>query len=147
MKNNIIQTSCSELLVATDIYEVEDAYNKFSKMFKELGWESSPPLSIDTLQRLKDNSRDEDNFEDEKEIDESYEVMVYDKQGNRAWLQYGDNGYITTGFRFDSQCNHLDSLCFSIFQQAIKKLKGKLIACDGGSKEAYEVWERETGSG
>ncbi len=134
MKKDIMQTSCSELLVDTRIFDEKKALEIFTKMFKELNWESSPPLSIELLKKLKETKDDYDTQPD---------VVIYDKKGNRAWLEYGDNGYITTGFRFDSRCNHVDSQCFPIFKEAIDKLRGELIACDGGSTDCYEEWGGE----
>ncbi len=130
----IIQTSCSELLVDTGIYEPKDALDKLSKLFKDCQWESSPPLSIELLQDIKDA------FGDEAKYDNRFEILVYDKNGNRAWLEYGDNGYMTTGYRFDSHCSHGDSLCFPIFKEAIERLNGEMSACDGGSEYSYERW-------
>ena len=129
----MIYTSCSELLVDTAIYEPENALKKFQELFEICGWECNPSLTLELLNELK---RENDG---EKEP----EVVVYDKKGNRAWLQYGDNGYITTGYRFDSQCNQCDSKCFPIFKEAIEKLNGELIACDGGCTSIYEKWAGE----
>jgi len=122
----MIQTSCSELLVDTKIEDAGEALKKFSKLFKEVGWESSPPLTLTVLNELKD-----EHFP---------EVMVYDALGNRASLQYGDNGYQHTGFRLDSGCSDYDEKCYPIFQIAIKKLDGELISCDGGHTDGYETW-------
>jgi hypothetical protein len=68
--------------------------------------------------------------------------MVYDRHGNYAKIEYGDNGYITTGYRFDSEgeCN---LSCFPIFRKAIEKLNGMLIACDGGHTSLYEDWHNK----
>jgi hypothetical protein len=130
----IIQTSCSELLVDTGIYEPKDALKKLTQLFKDCQWESSPPLSLDMLEKLKES------FDEDSGYDNHIEVLVYDKIGNRAWLEYGDNGYITTGYRFDSHCNQCDSLCFPIFKEAIERLNGEMTACDGGSKFHYDEW-------
>jgi len=124
----IIQTSCSELLVDTAIHDPVEAYERFSKLFRVLEWETSPPLTVELLDQLK---RDED-----KKMD----VVVYDTEGNRAALQYGDNGYITTGYRFDSRCNDWDKFCYPIFKEAIERLGGELICCDGGTTAGYEKW-------
>ncbi len=126
------QTSCSELLVDTAIYKPKKALKIFSRMFKELEWECNPVLSLELLKQLEKANGD---YEKEPEI------VVYDRKGNRAYLQYGDNGYITTGYRFDSQCNQCDDRCFPIFKEAIEKLNGELIACDGGSTDYYEKWK------
>ena len=129
----IIQTSCSELLVDTGIFDAKEAFKKFAKMFKELEWESSPPLSIELLESLKQG----DPYSSRTDI------SIYDGKGNYAALQYGDNGYITTGYRFDSECNHVNENCFPIFKAAIEKLNGELISCDGGSTEYYKDWEKK----
>lgn len=128
----MIQTSCSELLVDTKITSPKLALEKFTKLFKKVGWESSPPLSLELLKEVRDKEGDYDN---------KPEVVVYDSEGNRVYLGFGGNGYITTGYRFDSQCNHVDSTCYPIFKKAIEELEGELIACDGGSKGSYEEWE------
>jgi hypothetical protein len=124
----IIQTSCSELLVDTAIHDPVAAYERFSELFKELGWETSPPLTVELLEQLKQDK------------DGRMDVVVYDAKGNRAALQYGDNGYITTGYRFDSRCNDWDHLCYPIFKEAIEKLGGEIISCDGGTTGGYEKW-------
>ncbi len=52
--------------------------------------------------------------------------MVYDKLGNRCWLEYEymvKYGYIYTGFRFDSHCNHVDKRGFPIFKKTLDNLK------------------------
>lgn len=125
----IIQTSCSELLVDTAIYDPVEAFHRLSVLFTAVAWESSPPLSVKLLEQIK------------KDKDGEMEIVVYDSCGNRALLQYGNNGYITTGYRFDSQCNHGDDLCYPIFHEAIERLGGELISCDGGSTTGYEEWE------
>lgn len=128
----MIQTSCSELLVDTQIHDPVLAFNKISQLMKEVGWESSPPLTVELLKELKD-------YKDP-------EITVYDKHGNQAWLEYGSNGYIESlGFRFDSHCNHCDDNCFPIFDAAIEKLQGQLIACDGGSKDYFNEWKENIG--
>jgi len=124
----IIQTSCSELLVDTAIHDPAEAYQRFTEMFESLGWETSPPLTVELLEQLK---RDEN---------EEMDVVVYDADGNRATLQYGYNGYVTTGYRFDSRCNDWDHLCYPIFKGAIERLGGELISCDGGTTAGYEHW-------
>jgi len=98
------------------------------ELFRALEWETSPPLTVELLEQLK---RDED---------EKMDVVVYDAKGNRAALQYGYNGYITTGYRFDSRCNDWDQFCYPIFKEAIERLGGELISCDGGAKTGYEIW-------
>jgi len=133
----MIQSSCSELLVDTQIHDLIEAYWKFKALFEKFNWESSPPLSIELLQELQEKNKKREH-DDNTEIPR---IIVYDKDGNRAWLEYGYNGYITTGFRFDSHCNQCDNLCFPIFQKIIKELHGELIACDGGSTDIYEEWE------
>lgn len=70
------------------------------------------------------------------------EVTVYDSEGNRAVLEYGDNGYVRTGFRADSQCNQCDASCFPIFK-ALEDAGGRMISCDGGSTGIYEDWKDE----
>jgi len=122
----IIQTSCSELLVDTAIHNPVEAYERFSELFRVLEWETSPPLTIGLLEQLKQG--------------EEMDIVVYDANGNRAALQYGNNGYITTGYRFDSRCNDWDQLCYPIFREAIEKLDGELICCDGGTTAGYENW-------
>lgn len=125
----IIQASCSELLVDTQIHDPKKALDKISQLMKLCHWESSFSLSIELLERFKTAT-----YEDRPD------VMIYDKEGNRAWLEYGENGYIHTGFRFDSQCNHGDSQCFPIFKEAIDRLNGEMHSCDGGSTVCYEEW-------
>jgi len=128
---SIIQTSCSELLVDTAIHDPEKALERFTKLFKALEWESSPPLTVELLEELKKQ-------QDERGLD----ILVYDAKGNRAALEYGDNGYISTlGYYFDSECNHGDELCYPIFYEAINRLNGELMACDGGGPECYYEWE------
>jgi len=134
--NKIILSSCSELLVDTRIYDPEIAYERLTRFMEKNEMESSPPLSGDLLKRMKS-----ENEHYEREDDESYEreeIVIYDKSGNRAWLEYGGNGYITTGFRFDSQCNDWDGKCYPIFKCAIDELDGELIACDGGTTRGFE---------
>ena len=132
----IIQTSCSELLVDTAIYEPGEALERLSKLFEDIGWESSPPLTLEVLEMLKTESENEE-FDG---MEEKQDVVIYDIHGNRAKLEYGENGYITTGYRFDSQCNHGDELCYPIFHEVIKRINGELIACDGGSTGYYYDW-------
>ena len=129
----IIQTSCSELLVDTAIHNAKKALKRFTQLFKEVEWESSPPISLKLLQELKVNTHDEQYHKT---------IMIYDKYGNRAYLEYGDNWYIITGYRLDSSCNHCDEQCYPIFKVAIEKLNGKLIACDGGTTSCYYEWDK-----
>jgi len=134
--NKIILSSCSELLVDTRIYDPEIAYERLTQFMEKNEMESSPPLSVDLLKHMKS-----ENERYECEDDESYEreeVVIYDMSGNRAWLEYGGNGYITTGFRFDSQCNDWDGKCYPIFKHAIDELDGELMACDGGTTRGFE---------
>jgi len=135
---SIIQTSCSELLVDTAIHDPKEALERFNHLLDVLKWESSPPLTLELLQELKEDA------------EERLRVVIYDAEGNRAMLQYGDNGYVTTGYRFDSCCNDGDDLCYPIFYEAINKLNGNLIFCDGGTGGGYYDWEsrkNETDSG
>lgn len=125
----IIQTSCSELLVDTAIHDPAEAFRRLSELFEVVRWESSPPLSVELLEQLK------------RDVDEKMDVVVYDRHGNRAALQYGGNGYITTGYRFDSRCDDWNKLCYPIFREAIERLNGELICCDGGHTQGYEEWE------
>jgi len=129
----IIQSSCSELLVDTRLVHPVDAYKRFTALFAELGWESSPPLTLELLEEIQKSV----NY---NTGETQTEVTIYDAEGNRAWLEYGDNGYITTGYRFDSQCSDYDLSCYPIFRVAIERLHGQLISCDGGHKEGYEEW-------
>ena len=136
----IFQTSCSELLVDTAIHDPKVAYQRFSELFNRLGWETSPPLSIAVLRHIRSRSK--------RSKPQNYEVIVYDSNGNSAWIEYGGNGYITTGFRFDSHGNDWNSRYYPIFRQAIEDLEGKLISCDGGNTAGYEGWlERKTRNG
>ena len=128
----MIQTSCSELLVDTSIHDYQDAFVHFSKIAKLHNWEFSPPLTMDILRQIKTEGEDGHN---------KTRLAVYDKEGNSTVIQYGNNGYIHTGFRFDSECSHYDERCFPIFKIAIDELGGELIACDGGSTGDYEEWE------
>jgi hypothetical protein len=128
----MIQTSCSELLVDTKIHDYQDAFVHFSKIAKLHNWEFSPPLSMEILQQIKKEGEGRH---------ETTRLAVYDKDGNSAVIQYGDNGYLKTGFRFDSECNNWDEKCYPIFKIAINELNGELIACDGGSTDGYEDWE------
>ena len=124
----MIQTSCSELLVDTAIHDPEGALAIFQKIFQRFGYESSPPLSLEVMEAKK-----EDN--------ETVEITVYDKDGNRCWLEYGDNGYIDTlGYRFDSHCSDYDSGCYPIFKAIIEEAAGQLYSCDGGHTDGYEYW-------
>jgi hypothetical protein len=127
MKKTIIQTSCSELLVDTAIQDAQEALSTFSALFKELNWGCSPPLTLKNLKALQGEEEHED-------------IMVFDADGNRAYLQFGGNGYITTGYRFDSHCNHGDTQCYPIFKAAIDRLGAELHSCDGGTPEWYEFW-------
>jgi len=131
---SIIQTSCSELLVDTAIHDPQEALDKFTHLLEVLGWESSPPLTLKLLERMKEYNPD---------LDLGPDIIVYDIEGNRAALYYGNNGYIDCGYYLDYQCNHGDSLCYPIFHEAIRILNGRLIACDGGDTEDYREWESE----
>ena len=136
----MIQTSCSELLVDTQIHDPEEALKKITKLMELCGWESSPPVTLELLGALK-HHKEAPRFEEV--VKEVPEIVIFDKEGNRAFLEYGDNGYLEwLGYRFDSHCNHVDSGCYPIFQKAIEKLNGKLIACDGGSTDSYKDWEK-----
>ena len=125
----MIQTSCSELLVDTAIHDPQVAFDRFSALFAELNWETSPTLTVELLAALK--AADGVN---------GPPIVVYDRDGNRTSIEYGDNAYIHTGFRFDSDCNQGDVLCFPIFKAAIEKLDGEMHACDGGTTYCYEEW-------
>lgn len=131
----LLQTSCSELLVDTSIHDPSVAYDKLTLLCKKYGWETSPPLTVTLLEELKKENEDYDEDRDE--------IVIYDKHGNRTWLEYGYNGYIHTGFRLDTQCSHCDVLSYPLFRVAIKELNGDLISCDGGSVEPYYEWEAE----
>ena len=142
----ITQTSCSELLVDTSIHNPEVAFARFTELFAALKWSSSPPLSIAVLAEIKANGEARTaraRAEDYDTYIPTMQALVFDALGNSCYLEYGDNGYLDTGFRFDSNCDHVDSKCFPIFKVAIERLGGKLIACDGGSTYCYEEWEEE----
>ena len=135
-EKQMIQTSCSELLVDTQIHDPAEALRKISALMEACNWESSPPLTLKLLKSLKEGVREYSGQ------DHSPEIVVYDKEGNRAWLEYGPNGYLDfLGYRFDSHCNQGDSACFPIFDKAIEVLQGQLIACDGGSTEIFNDWK------
>ena len=134
------QSSCSELLVDTVICDPEKALKKFLDLFKEVGWDSSPPLTLELLIDLKEKS--EKKYASENYDIDIPDILVFDDRGNQAYLEYGGNGYITTGYRFDSHCNHGNVSCYPIFFQAIQKLGGTLHSCDGGSTDYYEQWEK-----
>jgi hypothetical protein len=121
----MIQTSCSELLVDTNIHDHAVAYEQFTKMAELFKWEFSPPLSKEILRDIIKDSKN-----DSREI----QLAVYDEDGNSAAIRYGNNGYLDTGFRFDSECNDWDIKCYPIFKVAIEQLNGNLIACDGGTE-------------
>lgn len=127
----MIQTSCSELLVDTAIHDPEIAYNQFTRVAELFKWEFSPPLSVEILRDIKDLG----------EKCGAIKLSVYDKDGNSAAVEYGSNGYLDTGFRFDSGCNDWDYHCYPIFKAAIEQLNGKLIACDGGTTQGYQDWK------
>ena len=131
----MFQNSCSELLVDTAIHSSKDAFEKFSHIAELFGWKFSPVLTVELLEALK--------ADDNHENGGGMSIEVYDADENKAYIEYGSNGYIHTGFRFDSQCCHCDTRCFSFFEAAIEKLNGKLIACDGGSTYCYEEWKEE----
>ena len=135
---DIIYTSCSELLVDTKITDPATAYDRFTKLFAELGWETSPPLSLNLLQRM--HKANDNDPKDTVFTEPIPELVVYDRNGNRAWIEYGDNGYTTTGFRFDTHGNQCDEQAFPIFKEAIDRLDGSLEAYDGGSTQYYEDW-------
>lgn len=125
----MIQSSCSELLVDTQIHDPLVAFNNFTKLFQTMQWESSPPLTVKLLKQLKRKGSDRS-------------VLVYDAFGNRCYLEYGNNGYISDlGYRLDSGCNHCDTRCFPMFKAAIEHMYGELHSCDGGSTQPYEEWE------
>lgn len=137
----IVQTSCSELLVDTDIHNAGEAFTKFRDVFDACEWSCSPELSMKLLQSMIDahtHNRTLSNDDWESQVTVSAEV--YDAKGNRAALLYGDNGYYDSGFRFDSECSDGDVKCYPIFREAIERLHGKLVACDGGHTEMYEEW-------
>jgi hypothetical protein len=143
----IIQTSCSELLVDTRVYDPEVAFEQISELFKEHGFSSEPQLSVELLKDMKRaaeedaSSRDQDM---EDYTDETIRVFIYDSYGNRCALEYGDNGYGMKGYRFDSQNNDGDEKCYPIFSSVLSSIKtSTLIAEDGGHIEGYREWEKE----
>lgn len=114
------------------------AYKQLKMLFEKFKIASDPPLSIELLKKLKKNSLKE--YKDH----ENFEIIVYDKFGNRCWLEYGYNGYTHTGFRLDTHCNHGDTRCFPIFKVSLDNLKqSKLYSWDGGSTTGYEKWEEK----
>jgi hypothetical protein len=136
----MIQTSCSELLVDTGIHDPKEAFEKITNLMKVCGWESAPKITEKLLATLK--HQNEPQYFDEKD-EKAPEILIFDKVGNRCWLCYGENGYISSlGYRFETNCNHGDSRCYPIFKEAIDRLGGELISCDGGSTDWYEKWDR-----
>ena len=130
----MIQTSCSELLVDTELHSVAKTYRQLKMLLRKFELASDPPLSVELLKKLKEKGGDQEDLE----------IMIYDKLGNRCWLEYGDNGYIQTGFRFDTHCNDWDKKCFPIFKISLDNLKqSELYACDGGKTDGYEEWIKE----
>jgi len=142
----MIQTSCSELLVDTKLHDVDIAYKQLKMLFEKFEIASDPLLSAELLRKLKDNSSKECKDNSSKEYDdrEDFEVIVYDKFGNRCWLEYGYNGYVDTGFRLDTHCSHGDERCFPIFKTSLDNLKqSELYTHDGGSEVPYEEWKKK----
>ena len=133
----MIQTSCSELLVDTQLHDANTAYIQLSELFKQFSLEVNPKLSAELLRKIQNQSKEEYS-------DGHTEVIVFDKAGNRCWLEYGDNGYMQTGFRLDTHCNHGDEKCFPIFKIALNNLaNSELYACDGGGTSSYKEWSKE----
>jgi len=122
----MIYNSCSELLVDTKLYDPEQALVRFERMFQRLGWESSPRLTLKSLLGVMEGNP----------------ITVYDKDGNRASLRYGDNGYADHGFYFDSDCNDLDDRCYPIFR-AVEEEGGDVLVYDGGHLTGYVDWLKE----
>jgi len=126
----MFQSSCSELLVDTNIHDPQLAFEKFTRISKLRRWECSPTMTIELLVAMKASP------------DDSLKIGIYNADGNLATLEYGDNGYIHTGFRVDSGCNHSDRNTFPILDDVLQGVDGaELIACDGGSTGAFEDWK------
>ena len=134
----MFQSSCSELLVDTKIEDPAEFLAYMQHKMEIFAWEVSPPLKLEDLEQMQ--KIDESENYDESEF--LPRPIVYDSSGNRAYIEYGNNGYIHTGFRLDSSCNHGDHYCFPLFKELADD-GGEVIACDGGSTECYDEWETD----
>jgi hypothetical protein len=129
------------LLVDTAIHDPGQAYKKISKLMEICDWESSPKLSVELLDQLK-KERLSQRYDD-PDIPPLPVIVIYDKDGNRCFLEYGPNGYSDTlGYRFETLCNHGDTRTYPLFKRAIEILEGELLSFDGGGDESYREWER-----
>lgn len=133
----IIQTSCSELLVDTAIHNPKEAFEQFKELFKEYNLKSSPPITVKLLQKMKDIE------ESDNEDRERLEVTIFDNEGHQASLEYGNNGYIHTGFRVDTGCHDYDENAYPILNAVEEYLNGEPIVCDGGHMDGYDDWKEK----
>jgi hypothetical protein len=137
----ILQTSCSELLVDTRIHDPEEAFTRFRALFAKHGWESSPPLTLELLKRVKA----EGDWDAPTWKVEPVEVVVSDQRGNRAWLVYDHTGNPESGFRLGTNHMLADERCFPLLKVMAEEFATRVVD-DGATTRYYEEWEAEEAS-
>jgi hypothetical protein len=129
----IIQTSCSELLVDTRVSDPQKAYARFSKLFEKVGWFTTPELTLETLTQLK-----------EKKLER---IVIEDPMNKgQAHLLYSDDDDVTVGYIIEGDWDY-DEKAYPIFKTATEKMGGTLKTYDGGHAEGYEDWKDANNNG
>jgi len=129
----MLYPNCSELLANFDIHDPEKCLDIMQSLAEEYGWFFDPPLSLKLLQKMIDETKENND-------DGRFSIVVYDKKGNVTSLEYGPNGYDSSlGFRLDSGCDDYDSSQYSFFRAA-EQHGAEVLVFDGGHIDGYEEW-------
>ena len=127
----IVQTSCSELLVDTRITDAATAYTVLTELAKKMGWEFSPPLTVEELEALKE---EKDYCEDDNSVE------IFARKGENATLLYGDNGYAEHGYYIEAEGDYYNP-SYHILKGILDNIQqATLLAYDGGSTVSFDDW-------
>lgn len=140
----MFQSSCSELLVDTRITDPTKAYEYIQNLINKNDWHVSPELTLDRLNRLKNKELEKHGLEQTGDYEEAWDIKsptmtIVDRNGHRATIEFGHNGYTMLGFYIEGE-GDFDSKAYPIYEK-VEKEGGEVKAFDGGSASGYEKWK------
>lgn len=139
------QSSCSELLVDTKIESPEKFYNMLKELMKKYNWTTSPPLTKKRLAQLKlveTRILEVEDYNERQTVrKKAPHITLIDNKGNKAFVEYGSNGYAKLGFYIDADGDY-NSKAYP-FLAGVEDTQGKVKAYDGGHKGPYDRWREK----